>query len=165
MTRDVLLISMMEGLDHCRRALEESLGAKVAAATNRREALAVLRRAEFGVVVVEEGLAESDPAWADQVWDQAGFAVPLQANFAITGCARLEREVRAALWRREGEQAIARRAVTTEIENELKSSLTGLLLQSELAWREPSVPPALEPRLRHVVELAGAIRERLRTRA
>jgi hypothetical protein len=91
--------------------------------------------------------------------------VPLQVNFAISGCARLSREVKAALSRRDGEQAIARRAVATELEDELKSSLTGLLLQSELALREPSVPTSLEPKLRHMVELAGAIRDRLRRRA
>jgi hypothetical protein len=66
--------------------------------------------------------------------------------------------------RRDREQAVARRSVATEIENELKSSLTGLLLQSELAMREPAVPASLEPKLKHVVEMAGAIRERLRRR-
>jgi hypothetical protein len=74
----------------------------------------------------------------------------------------LGREIRAALARRDGEQSVARRAVASEIENELKSSLTGLLLQSELALREPAVPASLEPKLRHMVELAGQIRDRLR---
>jgi hypothetical protein len=164
MTRDVLMIAMMDGVENCARILEQQLGTRVEVAMNRREGLASLRRAEFGVVVVEEGLAEGDPAWADQIWDQAGCAVPLLVNFATSGCARVGREVKAALTRRDGELAIARKAVTSEIENELKSSLTGLLLQSELALREPSVPASLEPKLRHVVELAGAIREQLEAR-
>lgn len=160
-TRNVLMIAAMEGVENCVRYLREHLGTDVELATTRREGLAALKRVEFGVVVVEEGLAEGDPRWADQVWAQAGLAVPVQMNFAISGCARVGREVRAALARRDGEEAIARRAVTSELQNELKSSLTGLLLQSELALREPSVPAALEPKLRHMVELAGAIRERL----
>ena len=164
MTRDVLLIANMDGVENCARFLEGELGSRVELAVNRRDGLAALKRADFGVVVVEEGLAEGNPAWADQVWEHAGFAVPLQVNFAVSGGARVSREVKAALARREGEQKIARAAVTSEIENELKSSLTGLLLQSELALREPSVPAALEPKLRHVVELAGAIRERLELR-
>ena len=163
MMPDVLLIATLDGLENCARVLGEQLGTKVEVAATRREGLAALRRAEFGVVVVEEGLAEADPAWANQVWMHAGFAVPMEVNFAISGCARLGREVRAALGRRDGEWKIARRAVASEIEEELKSSLTGLLLQSELALREPSIPPTLEPKLRHLVELAGGIRERLRS--
>jgi len=40
--------------------------------------------------------------------------------------------------------------------------VTGLLLESQLALREPAIPASLEPKLRHLVELAGALRERLR---
>ncbi len=162
---DVLLIARIEGLENCARALEQQLGGLVQVAPGRQEGLSALRQRDFGVVVVEESLAESDPAWADQLWSQLGFAVPLQVNFAISGCARLGREVKAALSRRNSEQAIARRAVATELEDELKSSLTGLLLQSELALREPTVPTSLEPKLRHMVELAGTIRDRLRRKA
>ena len=57
--------------------------------------------------------------------------------------------------------AIARRAATAEIENDLRTSVTGLLLESELALREPAIPPSLAPKLRHLVELAGDLRDRL----
>jgi hypothetical protein len=121
----------------------------------------MLRRQQFGVVVVEESLVEGDPEWADQVWKQAGLAMPVLVNFAIAGCARLGREVKAALLRREGDKAVARRAAVSEVENELKSTVTGLLLESELVLREPEIPASLEPRLRHLAELAGKLRERL----
>jgi signal transduction histidine kinase len=165
MVRDVLLIAGLDGLENCARVLEQQVGARVEIAQSRREGLEALRRRDYGVVVVEESLTESDPAWADQVWDHTGFAVPLRVNFAILGAARLAREVKAALARRDGEQSVARKAVASEIEDELKSSLTGLLLQSELALRDPGVTPALEPKLRHMVELSGQIRERLRQKA
>jgi hypothetical protein len=64
--------------------------------------------------------------------------------------------------RQDGERAAARRAAVTAVENDLKSSVTSLLLESELALREPAIPASLEPKLRHLVELAGALRERLR---
>jgi signal transduction histidine kinase len=154
---------MTDGVENCARLLEQELRVKVEFAATRRDGLTALRRGEFGVVVVEEALAESDTAWAQQVWELARFAVPLQLNFAISGCARVGREVKAALTRRDGEQAMARRAVASEMESGLRTSLTGLLLQSELALQEPSVSATLAPKLRHVVELAGAIRDRLRT--
>jgi hypothetical protein len=156
------MISTMEGAEHCAQWIAGDVGSKVEVAPNRRAGLAALRRAEFGVVVVEESLTEADPQWADLVWDLAGLAVPVQVNFAISGCARLSREVKAALMRRDSEQAVARRAAVTEVENNLKSAVTGLLLESQLALNEPAVPASLEPKLRHLVELAGALRERLR---
>jgi hypothetical protein len=162
MTNDVLIITTMEGADHCAGWIAEQIGAAVEVAPTRRAGLVALRRSQFGVVVVEESLAESDPEWADQVWQSAGLAMPVQVNFAISGCARLGREVKAALSRRQGEHAVARLAAATELENDLKSAVTGLLLESQLALGEPSIPSALEPRLRHLVELAGTLRERLR---
>jgi hypothetical protein len=162
MSRDVLIVSVMDGAENCAKAISVQVNARVEVAGNRRAALTALRTAQFGVVVVEEGLAESDPEWADQVWELAGLAIPVQVNFAISGCARLGREVKAALLRKDGEQVLARRAAATEIENDLKSSVTGLLLETELALREPSIPASLEPKLRHLVELAGELRERLR---
>ncbi len=159
------MISSMEGAEHCAQWIAGEVGARVEVAATRKAGLAALRRAQYGVVVVEESLAEADSEWADQVWVLAGLAMPVQVNFAISGCARLSREVKAALLRRDGEQAVARRAATTEIENDLKSAVTGLLLESQLALREPSVPALLEPKLRHLVELASALRERLRGEA
>ena len=50
-----------------------------------------------------------------------------------------------------------------EFEEDFKSSLTGLLLESELVLQEPVIPASLEPKLRHVLELAGAMRQRLAT--
>jgi signal transduction histidine kinase len=161
MTRDVLLIASMEGVANCAKVLEQQLSTRVEVSVNRKDGLAALRREQFGAVVVEEGLAEGDPLWADHVWDHAGSAAMLQVNFVLWGCARLGREIKAALTRREGDQLVARRAVAQEMDSELRSSLTGLLLQSQLALREPTVPAALAPKLRHMVELAGAIRERL----
>ena len=164
-TRDVLLITSINGAEHCAATIAEIVASRVEVAQTRRAGLTALRRMQFAVVIVEEGLVESDAEWADQIWETAGLALPLQFNFSISGCARLAREVKSALARRQGELTVARREAATEIENELKSSVTGMLLQSELALREPTVSKTLEPKLRHLVELAGSIRERLRREA
>jgi hypothetical protein len=163
LSRDVLIIATLEGAENCARAIESQLGSRVEVASTRRAGLLALRREPFGVVVVEESLVEGDPEWADTLWQNMEMAMPIQVNMAISGASRLTREVKSALARRDGEQTMARKAATTELENDLKSSLTGLLLQSELALREPAVPPTLEPKLRHLVELAGVMRERLRS--
>lgn len=161
MRRELLLIATQDGTEHWARLLEEETGFRVEVALGRRAALLALRR-QFGIVIVEEGLLEGDEVWANQISEAAGVAAFLQINFAICGLSRLLREVRATVTRRQGDEAMARRVVASEIENDLKSTVTGLLLESELALREPSIPAALEPKLRHMIELAGEIRQRLR---
>jgi hypothetical protein len=158
----VLMIATMIGAEQCGHELARELNLTVSLATSRRAALAAVRRDEYSVIVVEQSLIESDATWADLLWQNAGFALPVQLNLVSAGPARVIREVRAVLQRREREMEIARRVATTALQNELKSSVTGLLLQSELALREPTVPAALEPKLRHLVELASAIKAQLR---
>jgi hypothetical protein len=87
--------------------------------------------------------------------------MPLQINFALAGAARLVREIRSALHRREREQLLARRAASAVIEAELKSTVAGLLLNSELALNGGNLPPQVAERLRIVADLAGSLRSQL----
>ena len=161
MPQRILMITSMESAEDCAALIHRQLGMEVEVAANRRAGLAALRRHEYAVMIVEEALAEADPQGADLLWEHAGMAVPVQVNFAISGCARLVREVKSALGRREQEEQVAMRAAASRMESELKSTVTGLLLQSELALADPSISPQLILRLRHVVELAGSLRQRL----
>jgi len=133
----------------------------VEVASGRKGALAALRRQEFAAVVVDESIAECDPAGTEAIWENAGLAIPLQINFALAGGARLVREIRAALNRREREKTLARRAATAAIETELKSTVAGLLLNSQLALSGSEVPAAVAERLRVVADLAGNLRQQL----
>jgi hypothetical protein len=106
-------------------------------------------------------MAECDPAAAESIWEHAGLAIPLQINFALSGAARLIREIRAALHRREREQMLARRAATAAIEAELKTTVAGLLLNSQLALNGSEVPALVADKLRVVADLAGSLRQQL----
>src|SRR5580700_1127474 len=114
-------------------SLAGTLGCFVNIAPTHRAGLIALRHHDYSVVVVDDCLAESNPAAADLLWQSFGMAVPVQINFAIAGASRLTREVQAAIARREQQQAVALRAAVSQLESELKSTVTGLLLQSQLA--------------------------------
>ncbi len=156
-----LIITAISGAEHCAASLSKQLGLPVEVASSRREGMAALRRREYTIVVVDEPVAESSPESAEMLWKQAGLAIPLQINFAISGTNRIIREVRSALQRREHEHELAMRAATATIESELRDTVTGLLLHSQLALAEPLVSGPLSAKLRTVVELAGNLRTRL----
>jgi DNA-binding NtrC family response regulator len=157
----ILIVTGIEGARNCAAVLGAQLGMEVEAAEGRKAALAALRRREFSAVLVDETMAECDPAAAEAIWDHAGLAIPLQINFALSGAARLVREIRAALHRREREQMLARRAAAAAIETELKTTVAGLLLHSQLALAGNEVPAPVADKLRMVADLAGSLRQQL----
>jgi len=157
----ILMVTGVDGARNCAAALGKQLGTEVEVAEGRRGALAALRSSEFQAVVIDETLAECDPAAADAICERAGLAIPLQINFALSGAARLVREIRSALHRREREQLLARRAASAAVEAELKSTVAGLLLNSELALHGGNLSPQVAERLRVVADLAGNLRSQL----
>lgn len=161
----ILLISGAPRAERCAAFISQHLNMAIEVVTNRRSALASLRRQEFQVVMVDADLAAQYPEGADLFWQHAGLALPVLFRMPAEDYTQLLREVRSGLSRREREQQVARKAVTTSLEDELKSSVTGILLESELALREPGLTPAVERRLRHLIELATGLRDRLRPQA
>jgi hypothetical protein len=157
----ILLVTGVEGARNCADVIAKHLEMDVEVADGRKAALGLMRQREFCAVVVDETVAGCDPAAAEAIWERAGLAIPLQINFAVSGAARLIREIRAALHRREREQMVARRAAAAAVELELKTTVAGLLLQSQLALSssEPASPVA--EKLRMVASLAGDLRRQL----
>jgi DNA-binding NtrC family response regulator len=157
----ILIVTGIEGARNCASVVGMQLGMAVEVAEGRSAALTALRRREFAAVVVDETMAECDPSSAEAIWERAGLAIPMQINFALSGAARLVREIRAALHRREREQALARRAASAAIENELKTTVAGLLLHSQLALSGSEVSSPIADRLRMMADLAGNLRQQL----
>jgi hypothetical protein len=157
----VLIISPMTDAAAAAASLSTTLGCVVNVAANHRAGLAELRRGDYSVVVVDDTTAEANPAATEVLWQSLGRAVPVQINFAFYGGSRLAREVQAAIGRGEQQQVLALRAAAFRLENELKSTVTGLLLPSQLALAEPELTPKLTGKLELVAELAGSLRRQL----
>ena len=157
----ILLITGIAGAENCATVIAGQFHLHVDTAANRKDALAALRRRNYGIVVLDSSLLEATAGDTDAIFRHSGLAMPLELNFAISGCGRLVREIRAALGRRRLEQEIAVRAAVGSIETNLRDTVAGLLLQSQLALAEPSVSPQLAGKLKLMAELAGSLRRKL----
>ncbi|GGH16768.1 hypothetical protein [Silvibacterium dinghuense] len=157
----VLLITAIEGAESCAAVLARQFQLEVETVSTRRAALHALRRREYALVILDESLLDPSEDGMDTLLRGTGTALAIEINFAISGCGRLVREVRAALDRRQREQELALRAAGEAIESELRELVAGLLLQSQLAAAEPSAPAALAERLRTIVELSRRLGRRL----
>ena len=129
-------------------------------AHDRASALEALRRQSFALIVLDEALTSADPRGADLFYKHAASASTIEVSFVFSNGPRVVRQIRGALARRAQDRASALATATASLQGELGASLTGLLLESELVLR--AAPPALAPRLKHLVMLAGNLQNRLR---
>jgi signal transduction histidine kinase len=156
----LLLIAPDSAAQPIAEALRNDLHAEVETTPSRRAALSSLRRNDFALILIDESLATSDSASIDLIYQNAGGALVLELNLALSSAARIVRQARSALARRAQDLATAHTAAAAALHSELNTTLAGILLESQLALREAA--PAQAPRLRHLVQLASDLRDRLR---
>jgi hypothetical protein len=158
----ILLITSSARVQECMAAIQEMTGEEAVRAESRHAASAQLRSTEYSAVVIDQCLLEPDPDIADQVLLQyIGGAIPVYVNLAISGSERVAREVQTALKRRQRETAIAQRAAETALRNELKGSLTAVLLSCQMAMGVQGLPSSAAARIKSIHEAALEMRSHL----
>ena len=161
----ILLITSAKLAEQCVPQLEKAVGERVRLVNSLPAGAALLQKHDFSVVVLDQICLDQNPGAAESLWKHSGAAAMLSVNFAITGCARVARDVRSALQRRERERLQAARAAEAALRSEVTSALTGILLSSEIALAQPALPPNVQSKLQSVHELALGLRHRLEMRA
>jgi hypothetical protein len=156
----ILLITPSAKVQECTKALEEATSESLQVAPSLRQAAAHLRSDEYSVVVLDQFLVEAEPEESDLILQHVGSAVPMYANFAISGIDRVARELRAAVNRHKREVGVARQSAEQMLRNELKGTLTALMLSCELALQAHDQTTA-EGKIRQVYELAIEMRNKL----
>jgi hypothetical protein len=156
----ILLITPSAKVQECAKVLEEATSESLQIAPSLRQAAAHLRSDEYSVVVLDQFLVEAEPEESDLVLQHIGPAVPMYANFAISGIDRVAKELRAAVNRHKREAVVARQSAAQMLRNELKGTLTALMLSCELALQAPDQSTA-EGKIRQVYELAVEMRNKL----
>jgi hypothetical protein len=157
----ILLITPSPRGRECAAAIHEASGEVTGCAEGIRAAVKLLRSGEYSAVVIDQYLVEYDPEGMEILLQHAGAAVPVYVNLAISGSDRVVRELKGAVRRSERERLAAHREAELALRNELKDSVTALLLSCELALDVPQVPAAAQAKMRSACELAKDIRSRL----
>ncbi len=160
MALSVLLLAPEPAATTVAQNLRRMLEAEVEIVLPGRPSLLALRRGDFNLILLEENLVAAQPDAMEALYAGAGTAPVLEVNFGLCGVDRVLRQVRSTLARRAQDEAKARSAVATSLQNELNASLTGLLLESQLALRQAG--PEILPTLQHLIQLTGQLQKQLR---
>lgn len=145
----------------CAQTLQRVTSEETHVAGSLSQAMAQLRAQEYVAVLIDQAFVETEPVESDMVLEHIGTAIPVQVNFAISGAERVVRDLRAALERHKKEVLHARRQVLQELGNDLKSTVTGLLLSCEMALQVPDLPDAAEVKMRNARDMAQEMRVKL----
>jgi hypothetical protein len=157
----ILLVTTSSRARECAAALEQGTGHKTHLATSVPQAVSKLEAADYEGLVIDQSVLESDFRAFDTLLNHCGLAMPLHINLALHSTERVVREIQAALRRADKERLMATHAAGQALRNQLRSELTGILLNSELALRQSSVPPEVAEKLKSVRELAEKMRSQL----
>lgn len=145
----------------CAQAIQQVTSEETHVAATLSQALSQLRTQEYVAVLIDQAFLETEPVESDMVLEHIGTAIPVHVNFAINGMDRVVRELRAALHRRKQDVVVARRAAEQGLRNELKGTVTALLLSCEMALQVPNLENGAEARMRAVYQLAQEMRAKL----
>jgi len=157
----ILLVTPSARARECAEALKQATAEGALVAPTLRQAATQLRAQEYSAVVVDQSLLETEPDEGEMMLQHLGMAIPVHVNFAISGIDRVVRDLRAALHRRQREVVVARRGAEQALRNELKSTVTALLLSCEMALQVPNLPAAADVKIRAACELAREMRTKL----
>ena len=157
----ILLVTTSSRAKECAAALEQGTGHKTHVATSVPQAVSKMEAAEYETLVIDQSLLESDFRALDTLLNHCGLAVPLHINLALHGADRIVREVQVALRRTEQEKLMASRSVERVLRNQLRSEVTAILLNSELALRQQSLAPDVEEKIKSVRQAAEKMRSQL----
>jgi hypothetical protein len=161
----LLVITPSAKARDCAQDIQELTSEETHVAATSSQALARLRAQEYVAVLIDQAFLETEPVESDMVLEHIGTAVPVHVNFAINNMERVGRELRGALHRHQKEMLLVRQEVQQALRNDLKGTVTALLLSCELALQAPTIEFAAEARMRAVYELAQQLRGRLESSA
>ena len=161
----ILLVTTCDRGEECAAAIQKGTGEQVRVMKSTRQPLTngetEQLQGKITVVVMDDGLIDSEPVSAQELLDSMETSVPVFINFAISGLDRIVREVRMALHRHQREQLQAMQAAESMLRGEVKDTVTGILLSSQLALETPDLPKAAQAKVQNIYELALALRTRL----
>ena len=145
----------------CAQVIQQVTSEETHVAATLTQALTQLRAQEYVAVLIDQAFLETEPDESETVLEHIGTAIPVHVNFGINSTDRVVRELRSALHRRKKEVLRARQGAEQALRNELKSTVTALLLSCEMALRVPDLQSTAEAKMRTVYELAQEMRLKL----
>jgi|SRR5437588_7284342 len=162
----IFLITASARAEECAAALERAISERVSVVAELHSGdpgsandHTILNGAR--AIVIDEAFLDLWPGVEDEVLSPAGDPPAIFVNMAISGISRIVQQVRHALHRNDRQQLNAVVTAEAMLRSELSGTLTGILLNAQLALRDPALPEDAATKMREVHSLALELKGRL----
>jgi hypothetical protein len=157
----VILVTTSSRARECAAAIEQSTHQKTQIANSLARAVELLLAHDYDALVMDESFNQTEIGGVNLLLSHAGMAMPVYINLALHGTQRVTREVENGLQRFVREKLNAMRSAEKVLRNVLRGEVTGILLNCELAIREPALPETVASRIQVMHDLAEEMRVKL----
>jgi len=157
----ILLITPSSRAEECASAVQDAVHHAVQTCKTLEQGSILLRDNEYLAVILDQLALEVEPDEGDVLHAHLGSAIPVYVNFAINGIRRVLSEIQAALRRRAADERVARQSAQETLRNELKQTITAMMLSCDLLATSSELPPTAQERLRGVQQLASYLQLQL----
>ena len=157
----IVLITGSSRGQECAAAIESKTHQKTQIAASLAAATAHVQRQDAEALVIDESFQQVESGIEHLVEAHAGTAVPIYVNLSLHGANRVAQDVSCALQRLLRERSFSMRAVASELRSEVRGEITAILLNAELALRDPELPPCAAEKVRGIQDLAERMRRKL----
>ncbi len=157
----VILVTTSPRARECAAAIEQSTHQKTQIATSLARAVELLMANDYDALVMDESFNQTEIGGVNLLLSHAGVAMPVYVNLALHGTQRVTREVENGLQRFAREKLGAMRTAEKVLRNVLRGEVTGILLNCELAMREPAISENVAGRIQIMHDLAEEMRLKL----
>jgi DNA-binding NtrC family response regulator len=150
----VILVTTSPRAKECAAAIEQTTHQKTQVATSLARAVECLQTHDYDALVIDESFNHAEIGGVNLLLNHAGLAMPVYVNLALHGTERVTREVQNGMLRFVREKLAAMRSAENVLRNLLRGEVTAMLLNSELALREPSLSESLAEKIQVMHDLA-----------
>jgi len=157
----VILVTTSPRAKECAVAIEKTTHQKTQIATSLARAVECLQTHDYDAMVLDESFNQTEIGGVNLLLNHAGVAMPIYVNLALHGTERVTREVQNGMLRFVREKLAAMRSAENVVRSLLRGDVTAILLNSELALREPSLSENIADRIQAIHDLAETMRLRL----
>ncbi len=156
-----MLVTCSRSVSGYRALLERGCAERVEALGTFAAAASALGERDYSAVVIDEDYARTDPSGEAGLLRACGTTCFVYVNLATADPEAIVKEITSALSITRPERIAAMRQADARLRNQLRYSLTGILLSSELAMSVPELPRAAQVKIKFVHDLAQGMRRQL----
>jgi len=157
----VILVTTSPRARECAAAIEQTTHQKTQIASSLARAVECLQTHDYDALVLDESFNHAEIGGVNLLLNHAGLAMPIYVNLALHGTERVTREVHNGMLRFIREKLAAMRSAEKVLRNLLRGEVTAILLNSELALREPSLSENIAEKIQVMHDLAERMRLKL----